>query len=190
MMKSRYLSGGKSVGGLNLLYDPLFSTHFMVCLTCFCCLLLAPFQKFYVNSLFMISQFFVYCCDIFFICHLTDFLLSSKFRDIFDEDYFIETLRNHVRVVKELPKDVLQRFNNNMSNILNMRTKALASKTYYLQKVLPKLLELGYVFLSVQFFFRGFYYYVYFFHEHNHVGDIVPLPFPYEFVLLLLCICI
>ena len=70
----------------------------------------------------------------------------SKFGDIFDEEYFIETLKNHVRVVKELPQDLLQQFDNNISNILNMRTKALASKTYYLQKVLPKLLELRYVF--------------------------------------------
>ncbi|URE48774.1 GDP-fucose protein O-fucosyltransferase [Musa troglodytarum] len=68
---------------------------------------------------------------------------SSKFKDIFDEEYFIETLKNHVRVVKELPQDMLQRFDNNISNILNMRTKALSSKAYYLQKVLPKLLENG-----------------------------------------------
>ncbi|KAJ0973221.1 hypothetical protein J5N97_021180 [Dioscorea zingiberensis] len=68
---------------------------------------------------------------------------SSKFGDIFDEEYFIDTLRNHVRVVKELPEDILQRFDNNISNIINMRAKALSTKTYYLQKVLPKLLELG-----------------------------------------------
>uniref|UniRef100_A0A0D9XXD9 O-fucosyltransferase family protein n=1 Tax=Leersia perrieri TaxID=77586 RepID=A0A0D9XXD9_9ORYZ len=41
----------------------------------------------------------------------------SKFGDIFDEEHFIETLKDHVRVVKELPEDVL--------------------------KVLPKLQELG-----------------------------------------------
>ncbi|KAG1331128.1 O-fucosyltransferase 9 [Cocos nucifera] len=68
---------------------------------------------------------------------------SSKFGEIFDEEYFIETLKNHVRVVKELPQDILKRFDYNISNIVNMRTKALSSKTYYLQKVLPKLLELG-----------------------------------------------
>ncbi|XP_020573610.1 uncharacterized protein At1g04910 [Phalaenopsis equestris] len=68
---------------------------------------------------------------------------SSKFGDIFDEDHFIETLSDHVRVVRELPEEMLQRFDNNISSIVNMRTKALSSKTYYLQKVLPKLLELG-----------------------------------------------
>ncbi|XP_020679563.1 O-fucosyltransferase 9 [Dendrobium catenatum] len=68
---------------------------------------------------------------------------SSKFGDIFDEDHFIRTLSDHVRVVSELPEEMLQRFDNNISSIVNMRTKALSSKTYYLQKVLPRLLELG-----------------------------------------------
>lgn len=69
----------------------------------------------------------------------------SKFEDIFDEEYFTEILKDHVRVVKELPPDILQRFDNNISNILNMRSRALQSKTYYLEKVLPKLIEFGYV---------------------------------------------
>lgn len=68
---------------------------------------------------------------------------SSKFGDIFDEDHFIRTLSKHVRVARELPEEMLQRFDNNLSSIVNMRTKALSSKSYYLQKVLPKLLELG-----------------------------------------------
>nr|XP_029118394.1 O-fucosyltransferase 9 isoform X2 [Elaeis guineensis] len=68
---------------------------------------------------------------------------SSKFGEIFDEEYFIETLKNDVRVVKQLPEDILKRFDYNISKIINMRTKALSSKTYYLQKVLPKLRELG-----------------------------------------------
>lgn len=79
--------------------------------------------------------------QVFFFFCLNSF---SKFEDIFDEEYFTETLKNHVRVVKELPPEILQRFDNNISNILNLRSKALSSKTYYLQKVLPKLLELGY----------------------------------------------
>uniref|UniRef100_A0A453K7R8 O-fucosyltransferase family protein n=1 Tax=Aegilops tauschii subsp. strangulata TaxID=200361 RepID=A0A453K7R8_AEGTS len=69
----------------------------------------------------------------------------SKFSDIFDEDRFIGTLRQHVRVVKELPKDVLLRFNHNISSIPNMRTKAYSSPDHYVQKVLPKLMELGVV---------------------------------------------
>jgi hypothetical protein len=61
-------------------------------------------------------------------------MFFSKFSDIFDEDRFIETLRQHVRVVKELPKDVLLRFNHNMSSILNMRTKGNSSADHYLWK--------------------------------------------------------
>ncbi|KAF7048068.1 hypothetical protein CFC21_056884 [Triticum aestivum] len=68
---------------------------------------------------------------------------SSKFGDIFDEDHFIETLRKHVRVVKELPENVSVQFDHNISSIPNMRTKAFSSHNYYLENVLPKLLELG-----------------------------------------------
>lgn len=68
---------------------------------------------------------------------------SSKFGDIFDEEFFIYALRSHVNVVRELPEDVLERFDNNISNIVNLRVKGWSSPTYYLQKVLPKLVELG-----------------------------------------------
>ncbi|CBI18521.3 unnamed protein product, partial [Vitis vinifera] len=68
---------------------------------------------------------------------------SSKFGDIFDEEFFIYTLRNNVNVIRELPGDVLQRFDNNISNIVNLRLKAWSSPTYYIQKVLPKLLQKG-----------------------------------------------
>ncbi|KAI3513491.1 hypothetical protein L1887_20825 [Cichorium endivia] len=68
---------------------------------------------------------------------------SSKFGDIFDEDFFIYALRRHVNVIRELPQDILDRFDNNISNIVNLRVKGWSSPTYYLQKVLPKLVELG-----------------------------------------------
>ncbi|XP_043713929.1 O-fucosyltransferase 9-like [Telopea speciosissima] len=68
---------------------------------------------------------------------------SSKFGDIFDEEFFIYALRNHVKVLKEVPEDILQRFDNNISNIVNLRVKGWSSPTYYLQKVLPKLLQIG-----------------------------------------------
>ncbi|KAM7510920.1 hypothetical protein LguiB_009795 [Lonicera macranthoides] len=68
---------------------------------------------------------------------------SSKFGDIFDEEFFIYALRNHVNVIRELPEDMLQRFDNNISNIVNLRVKGWSSPTYYLQRVLPKLLEMG-----------------------------------------------
>ncbi|KAH8480303.1 hypothetical protein H0E87_030530 [Populus deltoides] len=64
---------------------------------------------------------------------------SSKFGEIFDEDFFIHALKNNVKVVRELPSDVLEQFDNNISSIVNLRVKAWSSPTYYLQKVLPKL---------------------------------------------------
>ncbi|XP_059451226.1 O-fucosyltransferase 9-like, partial [Corylus avellana] len=68
---------------------------------------------------------------------------SSKFGNIFDEDFFINALKNHVNVVKEPPEDIRQRFDNNISNIVNLRVKAWSSPAHYLQKVLPKLVGLG-----------------------------------------------
>ncbi|GAB4861449.1 O-fucosyltransferase 9 [Ancistrocladus abbreviatus] len=68
---------------------------------------------------------------------------SSKFSDIFDEDFFIHALRHRVNVVRQLPEDILQRFDNNISSIVNLRLKAWSNPTYYIQKVLPKLLKLG-----------------------------------------------
>ncbi|KAL6176622.1 hypothetical protein ACLB2K_053255 [Fragaria x ananassa] len=68
---------------------------------------------------------------------------SSHFGNIFDEDFFIHALRNHINVVRELPEDILQRFDNNISNIVNLRVKGWSSSTHYLHKVLPKLQEMG-----------------------------------------------
>ncbi|KAF2325003.1 hypothetical protein GH714_022178 [Hevea brasiliensis] len=67
---------------------------------------------------------------------------SSKFGDIFDQDFFIHALKNDVDVVPELPGDVLEQFDNNISSIANLRVKAWSSPTYYLQKVLPKLVQM------------------------------------------------
>ncbi|GER27538.1 O-fucosyltransferase family protein [Striga asiatica] len=50
--------------------------------------------------------------------------------------------RNHVNVVRQLPEDILQQFDNNISNIVNLRVKGWSSPKFYLEKVLPKLVEL------------------------------------------------
>eukprot|EP01018_Ginkgo_biloba_P018648 Gb_13782 [translate_table: standard] len=65
----------------------------------------------------------------------------SKFSDIYDEEHFISTLRDDVRVVRELPEVIMERFDYNMSNIYNFRVKAWSPVSYYLEKVLPKLLD-------------------------------------------------
>lgn len=75
---------------------------------------------------------------------------DSKFGDIFDEEFFIQALSKHVNIVRDLPDDVLQQYDNNISSIVNLRVKAWSSPTYYLHKVLPKLLQLRYVFLVLK----------------------------------------
>jgi hypothetical protein len=67
--------------------------------------------------------------------------LSSKFEDIYDEDYFISTLENVVRVVDKIPEYLMERYDNNMTNVQNFRVKAWAPVQYYRDVVLPKLLE-------------------------------------------------
>lgn len=65
----------------------------------------------------------------------------SKFKDIYDEDYFITTLENDVQVVNTIPEYIMERFDHNMSNVYNFRIKAWSSIQYYRDAVLPKLLE-------------------------------------------------
>ncbi|PNY08694.1 hypothetical protein L195_g005226 [Trifolium pratense] len=65
----------------------------------------------------------------------------SKFGDIFDEEYFVNTLKNDVRVVEKIPEYLMERFGSNMTNVFNFRIKAWSSIQYYGDVVLPKLLE-------------------------------------------------
>jgi hypothetical protein len=67
--------------------------------------------------------------------------LYSKFRDIYDEDYFVSTLENDVRVVNKIPDYIMERFDKNMSNVYNFRIKAWSTIQYYRDAVLPRLLE-------------------------------------------------
>ncbi|KAE8022860.1 hypothetical protein FH972_008623 [Carpinus fangiana] len=65
----------------------------------------------------------------------------SKFRDIYDEDYFVSSLENDVRVVNKIPDYIMERFDKNMSNVYNFRIKAWSPIQYYRDAVLPRLLE-------------------------------------------------
>ncbi|KAK9110185.1 hypothetical protein Sjap_018245 [Stephania japonica] len=66
-----------------------------------------------------------------------------QFGDIYDEDHFIETLKDYVTVVKELPTDLMERYNNNIGNVPNVKVRAWAPASFYLQDVHPILLENG-----------------------------------------------
>ncbi|KAK8314537.1 hypothetical protein V6Z12_D01G178500 [Gossypium hirsutum] len=47
----------------------------------------------------------------------------SKFKDIYDEEYFISTLKNDVRVVDKIPEYIMERFDHNLTNVYNFRIK-------------------------------------------------------------------
>ncbi|XP_020243689.1 LOW QUALITY PROTEIN: uncharacterized protein At1g04910-like [Asparagus officinalis] len=72
----------------------------------------------------------------------------SKFKDIYDEDHFITTLKNDVRVVSKVPEFIMERFDHNMSNVVNFKVKAWASIKYYTDHVLPKLIEERFIRIS------------------------------------------
>ncbi|XP_051146281.1 protein ESMERALDA 1-like [Andrographis paniculata] len=65
----------------------------------------------------------------------------SKFGDIYDEEFFIRTLKNDVQIVQTVPSYIMERFDHNLSNVYNFRIKAWSSIQYYKETVLPKLLE-------------------------------------------------
>ncbi|KAM3326069.1 protein ESMERALDA 1 isoform X1 [Capsicum chacoense] len=65
----------------------------------------------------------------------------SKFSDIYDEEFFVKTLENDVRVVDKVPDLIMERFDNNMTKVYNFRIKAWSSIYYYGDTVHPKLLE-------------------------------------------------
>ncbi|XP_038874578.1 protein ESMERALDA 1 [Benincasa hispida] len=65
----------------------------------------------------------------------------SKFSEIYDEEYFIKTLENDVRIVNKIPDYIMERFDHNMTNVYNFRIKAWSSIQYYRDTVLPRLLE-------------------------------------------------
>lgn len=69
------------------------------------------------------------------------FSICSKFGDIYNEEFFIKTLENDVRVVQTVPGYIMERFDYNLTNVYNFRIKAWSSIKYYSDTVLPKLLE-------------------------------------------------
>ncbi|MCO5558952.1 hypothetical protein L7F22_012543 [Adiantum nelumboides] len=73
---------------------------------------------------------------------------SSSFADIYNEEHFIRSLAHHVRVVKEIPDYIMQKFQYNISLIQNLKVKAWAPATFYRETVLPRLLEAGVVRIS------------------------------------------
>ncbi|XP_059631861.1 O-fucosyltransferase 10 [Cornus florida] len=63
----------------------------------------------------------------------------SGFSDIYDEDHFITTIEGYVKVVRELPEGLMERYDFNISNIPNFRVQAWAPASYYSEEVYPVL---------------------------------------------------
>lgn len=84
------------------------------------------------------------------------FCIDSEFGDIYDEDHFIRTLNGHVKVVRELPDYLMETYDQNITNIPNLRVEAWASTNYYLGHVYPLLQEQGYVSYPEFFIVFGF----------------------------------
>ncbi|MCL7038293.1 hypothetical protein MKW94_026988, partial [Papaver nudicaule] len=66
-----------------------------------------------------------------------------NFGDIYDTNHFISALEGHVTVIRELPKVLMEQYDYNISNILNIRVKAWAPVSYYLGEVQSALHEKG-----------------------------------------------
>lgn len=63
---------------------------------------------------------------------------TSEFTDIYDANHFITTLKGHVNVVRELPEELMEKYDN-ISNIRYLRVPAWASADFYLEEVQPVL---------------------------------------------------
>ncbi|XP_065847048.1 O-fucosyltransferase 10-like [Euphorbia lathyris] len=72
----------------------------------------------------------------------------SEFGDIYDQDHFIATLEGYVKVVKELPDEVMERYDHNFTSIPTIRVQAWAPANYYLGAVYPVLQEQGVIRIS------------------------------------------
>lgn len=90
---------------------------------------------------------------------VTDILMCnffySEFGDIYDEDHFINALDGYVKVVRELPDVLMEKYDYNINNIPNIRVQAWATANFYIREVYPVLKEQGYV-LSFFFFLLNF----------------------------------
>lgn len=66
---------------------------------------------------------------------------SSGFGDIYDEGHFMSNLKDYITVVKDLPAELMERYDSNISNIQNLRVQAWAPPRYYLEEVYPVLFK-------------------------------------------------
>ncbi|CAA0270542.1 unnamed protein product [Arabidopsis thaliana] len=73
---------------------------------------------------------------------------SSNFGDIYDEDHFISSLEGYVKIVRDVPDEIMTRFSYNVSSIPTIRVQAWATVNYYNGEVYPVLKEHGVIRIS------------------------------------------
>ncbi|XP_010530190.1 PREDICTED: uncharacterized protein At1g04910-like [Tarenaya hassleriana] len=73
---------------------------------------------------------------------------SSTFGDIYDEDHFVRTLEGYVKVVRELPDEIMARCSYNFTSIPNLSVEAWASANHYMREVYPVLKDHGVIRIS------------------------------------------
>ncbi|KAG5544538.1 hypothetical protein RHGRI_017087 [Rhododendron griersonianum] len=64
-----------------------------------------------------------------------------QFSDIYDEEHFTTTLQDSVKVVHEIPLELMEVYDFNISNIPIFRVQAWATAKHYLEEVYPVLSE-------------------------------------------------
>ncbi|XP_021748414.1 uncharacterized protein At1g04910-like isoform X2 [Chenopodium quinoa] len=69
----------------------------------------------------------------------------SHFDDIYDEQHFINTLAGFVRVTRELPRELMEQYDYEISNVPIVQVPAWSSISYYLEEVFPILRNQGLV---------------------------------------------
>ncbi|KAI4388064.1 hypothetical protein MLD38_000433 [Melastoma candidum] len=72
----------------------------------------------------------------------------SKLGDIYDDDHFISTLNGHIKVVRQLPPSVTEKYTDNFTSIPNLRVPAWATLKYYETEVSPILRTHGVIRLA------------------------------------------
>lgn len=77
----------------------------------------------------------IYDTCILFVC--------STFADIFDESHFIKSLSQQVRVLRALPQNVMDQFENASMIYKISKVKAWSLPRFYLENALPELKERG-----------------------------------------------
>lgn len=70
------------------------------------------------------------------------FIFCSQFSDIYREDYFIDYLAPDIRIVKELPEELLSLDLEAIGSVVSSYTKSLLSSSFYQSKIIFKLLSL------------------------------------------------